>query len=121
MLRKLLENSIRTGALVTVIAPVALRLCCSLKNGDSSRVLKMNQPSSELRSPAKNMQRHPHTANASPGNIDDMTRNTKDAIRAPMPAPPPPTRPDIAPRQFGEAHSGPMVWVERTTPPTKSP
>ena len=81
----------------------------------------MNQPSSELRSPEKNMQRQPHTANASPGKIDDVTRKTNDASSAPMPAPPPPTSPDIAPRQFGETDSVPMVWVEATTPPTNTP
>jgi hypothetical protein len=36
------------------------------------------------------MHRHPHTAKASPGKIFDMTRNTNDASKAPMPAPPPP-------------------------------
>ena len=81
----------------------------------------MNQPSSELRSPAKNMHRHPHTANASPGKIDDMTRNVNEASSAPIPAPPPPTRPDMAPRRSGEAHSVPIVWVDATTPPTKMP
>jgi hypothetical protein len=81
----------------------------------------MNQPSSEPRSPAKNMQRHPHTAKASLGKIDDITRKTKDASNAPIPAPPSSTRPDIAPRQFGDAHSVPIVWVDATTPRTNIP
>ena len=81
----------------------------------------MNQPSSELSSPEKNMKRQPHTAKASPGKIDDVIRKMKDASSAPMPAPPPPTRPDIAPRHCAGTDSVPMVCVEATTPPTKMP
>lgn len=81
----------------------------------------MNQPSSELKSPEKNMKRQPQTAKASPGKIEDVIRKMKDASNAPMPAPPPPTRLDIAPRQFAGTDSVPMVWVDATTPPTKMP
>ncbi|MEY9702439.1 hypothetical protein ACVI1J_007952 [Bradyrhizobium diazoefficiens] len=81
----------------------------------------MNQPSSELSRPEKNMKRQPQTAKASPGKTEDVIRKMKDASSAPMPAPPPPTRPDIAPRHCGGTDSVPMVWVDATTPPTKMP
>src|ERR1700735_5458731 len=98
-MRQSLENSAATGAAVLTAVPAAFCLWRSLKKGDSSRLLKMNQPSSELSRPEKNMQRHPHTAKASPGKIDDVIRNTKEASSAPIPAPPPPIKPDMAPRR----------------------
>src|SRR6201996_1239785 len=101
--------------------PAAFCFWRSWKKGDSSRLLKMNQPSSELSRPEKNMQRQPHTANASPGKIDDVIRKMMEESSAPMPAPPPPINPDMAPRRSGETDSVPMVWVEDTTPPTKTP
>src|SRR5580704_1393508 len=97
-LRWLLENNVLSGDCVAPILLASFFRWYSLKNGDSSRFLKINQPSNELKSPEKNMQRQPHTANASPGKIDDVTRKTNDASNAPMPAPPPPISPDIAPR-----------------------
>src|ERR1700735_1089605 len=120
-MRQSLENSAVTGATVSLTIPAAFCLWRSLKKGDSSRLLKMNQPSSELSRPEKNMQRHPHTAKASPGKIDDVIRKANDARSAPIPAPPPPMRPDMAPRRSGETDSVRMVWSEATTPPTKTP
>ena len=43
------------------------------------------------------------------------------AIAAPIPAPPPPTSPDIRPRQRGGTLSVPRVWVTAETPPTNNP
>src|SRR4029077_3269368 len=93
-LRQPLENNVLTGATGLSAALAAFCRCRSLKKGDSSRLVKMNQPSSELSRPEKNMQRHPHTAKASPGKIDEVTRKTNEAKSAPTPAPPPPMRPD---------------------------
>src|SRR5262249_17364459 len=115
------ENNVLIGEVGVTTCAAAFLRCCSLKKGDSSRCLKMNQPSRELSRPQKNMKRQPHTAKASPGNTDDAIKKTKEASSAPMPAPLPAMRPDIMPRHCGGTDSVPIVWVEATTPPTNTP
>src|ERR1700712_1599118 len=104
------ENSVLIGERITstgtdgsrFAAFAAFSAASFCHNGDSSSELKTNRPSTELMIPVKNMQRHPHTSNSSPGKIADIVRNTMDASSAPSPAPPPPINPDTAPRYFGE-------------------
>src|SRR5471032_57184 len=111
-----------TGAEISRAAAfAALSAASFFHNGDSSRLLNTNSPSTELMMPVKNMQRQPHTSKSAPGKIDDMVRYTIEASKVPRPAPPPPIKPDTAPRYFGATDSVPMVCVDATTPPTNTP
>ena len=71
--------------------------------------------------PAKNMTRQPQTSNASPVNIDEVTKKAVEAKNAPRPTPPPLIDPDISPRHRGGTDLVPIVCVEATTPPTNMP
>src|ERR1700686_5264953 len=96
------ENSVLIGERITstgtdgsrLAAFAAFSAASFFHNGDSSRLLNTNSPSTELMIPVKNMQRQPHTSKSSPGKMDDIVRNKIEPSNAPSPAPPPPIKPD---------------------------
>src|SRR5580704_13254512 len=110
------ENKALSGA-----CGFSFALSIAFQIGDSSSAPKINTPNTEFRIPAKNMKRQPQASKESPVKINEVTKKEIEAKSAPMPTPPPLMKPDISPRQCGGTDSVPIVWVEATTPPTKTP